>query len=822
MRLRTLASAVLVLLAMGAAASPVAAASPSPSASSSTTVEGLTMEAHTLLAGHARVGSWMAIAIHVRNDGPPITGELRLNGGAQGRTRFGTPVDLPTTSDKTFLVYAQPPAFGRELQVALVSDDRPIATVKAPFTIHDATQMGIGVIADKPGAIIAGVNLAPGPNQVAPVLVQLTPGDLPERVEAWGGLDRLIWQDVDSSRLTIAQLAALRRWVAGGGRLVIVGGTSGPSSLSAFPDDLLPYRPTATVDVAASSLVPLTGAIQTGAADVPALGGDPGSGRALVMSGDRVIAADRAYGNGSVTLLGFDPTTPDLAAGSGTKSLWRRLLPPVSATGTVLGDDSQMVNAVSQLPSLALPPIGGLIALLGAYILLVGPVNYLILRRLDRREWAWVTMPALIALFAVGAYAFGATLRGSDVLVNEVAIVRGATGTTDGAAQVYVGIFSPSRGTYQVRMPGGALLSAPTAADFGGDASASALDILQGDPSRVRDLAVSFGSLRTIRAESPVPVPLVKTDLGVTNGRLSGTITNASDVAIERPAVVLGTTVAVLDDLAPGATAKVETALTQVGFGQSLSDRVVGPTFFSDTSNFTSAQMNLLIRHAVVDQLTYDPNFGTTNQLAADGAVILGWGRGGPLPVDIEGQKPRVLGNVLYYIPADVAIHGATTFRGDLMRSSVVDSDAAFVTKDPYSINFGRGTATVAYRPISFDGSIAASELTFGMNWGPDQPITTKPKAIEPLPEIPPRCTDTTAPGCSQQGWDGMPEVELFDTASASWVRLPHLDIGTRYSVAQPARYVDPASGAVLVRFVNDRGDGVGFTFDLALAGDVR
>ena len=66
--------------------------------------------------------------------------------------------------------------------------------------------------------------------------------------------------------------------------------------------------------------------------------------------------------------------------------------------------------------------------LLFGYIALIGPINYLVLRRLDEREWAWVTMPALIAIFAVGAYAYGSALRGSDVIVNEVAIVRGAPG----------------------------------------------------------------------------------------------------------------------------------------------------------------------------------------------------------------------------------------------------------------------------------------------------------------------------------------------------------------------------------------------------------
>jgi hypothetical protein len=64
--------------------------------------------------------------------------------------------------------------------------------------------------------------------------------------------------------------------------------------------------------------------------------------------------------------------------------------------------------------------------------------------------------------------------------------------------------------------------------------------------------------------------------------------------------------------------------------------------------------------------------------------------------------------------------------------------------------------------------------------------------------------------------------VELFDITTQEWKRLPHLSPGTRYAVADPARYVDPVSGSVLVRYVNDRSDGVGFGVDISISGDVQ
>ena len=246
---RLLLIPVLVLIGLATLAAPVAAAdSDAP-----------TMEARVMLGGHARVGSWMAVEVHLRNDGPSVTGELRLDGSAQSKTQYGTPVDLPTGSDKIYLLYAQPPGFGREIKVDLVEGDDEIASARAEYSVRDAAQLVVGIVAERPQGIVTGLSLLPNQQQQAAVTLALTPADLPSRVEAWSAIDRLVWQDVDSNLLEPEQLAALQGWLANGGRLVIAGGTAGPATLSAFPDTILPYRPLATTDAAPQSLAGLLG-----------------------------------------------------------------------------------------------------------------------------------------------------------------------------------------------------------------------------------------------------------------------------------------------------------------------------------------------------------------------------------------------------------------------------------------------------------------------------------------------------------------------------------------------------------------------------------
>lgn len=168
-----------------------------PLAGATTAAETPTMEARVLLGGHARVGEWVAIAVHLKNDGPAVSGELRITGGTQSQTRFGTAVDLPTQSDKTYVIYAQPPAFGSQFEIVLAENDKTVVSTKTKFVSHEGTQLIVAVVAEHPEGIVGSLNLPPNVNQVAPLVMSIPAEDLPERVEAWNALDRVVWQDID-------------------------------------------------------------------------------------------------------------------------------------------------------------------------------------------------------------------------------------------------------------------------------------------------------------------------------------------------------------------------------------------------------------------------------------------------------------------------------------------------------------------------------------------------------------------------------------------------------------------------------------------------
>lgn len=779
---------------------------------------GPVMTARALLEGHVRAGNWFAVAVDLENAGPTVNGELRISGGIDSRTRFTVPVELATGSRKTVLLYAQPPTFGGTMKVQLVDGDTLLSEAKVATALHDASQLVVGVVAENPAKVVSEIKLLPGPTGMPSVVVPLKPEDLPERVQAWSGIDRLVWQDTDAASLTPGQLTALQGWVAAGGRLVIVGGTAGADSLNAFPDALLPYRPTSVLDIDPSVLRAMLGGLPANAATLTAYAGDRGAGRPLAMSGDRVIAADMAYGNGTVTLLGFDPTTGWMAQGESYDTpLWRRLLPARVTGNGVLTDDSQILSAVGNLPSLALPPLGGLLVLLLGYIVLVGPVNYLVLKRVDRREWAWVTVPVLIAVFTIGSFAFGGLLRGNEVIVHEVAIVRGAPGTDAASTTSYMGIFSPSRNSYQLRVPGDALLAAPINGDIFGNGTVNTLDIVEGDPSRVRDLAVGVGSLRTIRADASASGPDIAADLAVTDGRLEGTITNRSSETLVRPALVVGSAAQRLDDIPPGGTTKIGLTLGSNPVNQaSLSDRLLDPMNW-DGSRLSEDQQRNLVRRAVLDQLAVDPMTGFSTGLPADAATLVAWGTKPVIPLEVQGQQVRHLANVMYAISIPYTMRGTTTFRYDLIRASTLDAGPGFFSRDPWAINLGAGKAVISYRPIPFEGTFDPTEVRVGLTFGGDFSMP----AGSPLDLKETTRCDPASPDCRTAA-DGLPEIEVLDRATGEWIQFQHLAQGRSYTLPDPKRWVDPATGEVQVRFVNETANQLSFQFPIAITGTIR
>ena len=132
--------------------------------------------------------------------------------------------------------------------------------------------------------------------------------------------------------------------------------------------------------------------------------------------------------------------------------------------------------------------------------------------------------------------------------------------------------------------------------------------------------------------------------------------------------------------------------------------------------------------------------FGNLGRLAADGPVVLAWGRDAVLDVEVAGQRPTRAANVLYYIPVAMRIRGATPSSGDLMRSTVLVGRRGVLQQGPVDdqLRPGHGDGRLPADPVRghvhrVDRSGSAS------GFGGDTDRPDGGVEIAPIPDVCPR-----------------------------------------------------------------------------------
>jgi hypothetical protein len=90
--------------------------------------------------------------------------------------------------------------------------------------------------------------------------------------------------------------------------------------------------------------------------------------------------------------------------------------------GSSFYDDNRSYFRSRLATSFSFPRLRWLLAWFAAYILIVGPLNFAILRRMKRLELGWLTVPSIALLFAFALYWWGARDRPRQFGIDEMAI----------------------------------------------------------------------------------------------------------------------------------------------------------------------------------------------------------------------------------------------------------------------------------------------------------------------------------------------------------------------------------------------------------------
>jgi hypothetical protein len=600
----------------------------------------ITLDVRVGYEGAYRIGEWFPVSVSIGNDGPDLRGVLEWSFvGQTDEQVFRQAIDLPRGSRKrvTLEVFARD--FVRTGQLRLLDGENPVEARDISLDSVDEGVFLAAVISSDP-AMLNSLNSLPITGFSSTRVRHLDAADLPEHAALLRGLNALFLHDIDSAALSPAQREALALWVSLGGQLFVSGGASG-QKVAAGLADLLPAQVGGAVtqgDLAAlASLAGSTPLPNPAAALSPA---QPRAEAEQLPPGSGLLFRWH-YGSGLVTFSAFDFAS--LRGWPGEGALWGRLLVRQSLLdpgyGARLSQISLLERGVLRLPSLNLPSTGVVLAFLLLYVLVIGPINYLVLRRLRRLEWAWLSVPLVVLVFSCGLYAVGVGLRSGQSQLSQATIVQGAEGQQRAFATGFVGLFSPRRASYTVGFPAQTLVGgAPVRFTQSNQFDAVVAD--DGGARSIRVLA-DVVSVSTFIAEQMVDLPVaIQTSLTSDAAGLRGEVRNTGAGALEDVLIVRGDSFARLGALAAGASREVTPNSLQQGFPSSVG--------LADSGTFNRQE---ILRALFDSDALRLRNSGLSSGSIDDQATyLLGWSSVPTISATLDGQEASQAGLTLYVI----------------------------------------------------------------------------------------------------------------------------------------------------------------------------
>jgi hypothetical protein len=278
---------------------------------------------------------------------------------------------------------------------------------------------------------------------------------LPHTWVGYSGLDVLVLNDPDYAQMNLAQIQALSQWISNGGNAIIVMGTK---SIPADSDlgKLVTFKiePPKTMTISSESLDTWKLVKSKENAMTPGWVIDP----KMVPPEWRIAVKDRngnplilegRVGFGKVRLLTFDPQTLVWPDEKERKKFWLgQLGHMIDLEKFKKKEDEQQKWKYSRTLSLqdagqnsilgyllrisGLRPISiwSVLMVLGVMGLLIGPVDYLVLKKMNKLPWTYVTFFSILTVFTVGAYYGVQYWRAGDDQLRRLAVVDKIDGTS--------------------------------------------------------------------------------------------------------------------------------------------------------------------------------------------------------------------------------------------------------------------------------------------------------------------------------------------------------------------------------------------------------
>ncbi|SHM57699.1 hypothetical protein [Gracilibacillus kekensis] len=441
----------------------------------------------------------------------------------------------------------------------------------------------IGVLSDRPDSLNYLKLTSFFGNE--PEVINLDESLLPAEAQGLDVIDLLVVNDYSIAALPEQKQQAINEWIQLGGKLV-TGSEPGLSQQFGSLAELLPLTINGEEEVQQINGLDHFSKESIESGQIELFKGELDE-EATVLHNEKEIPLiiENTFGKGAVIQFTFDLGMSALADWQGNNSLWQSFATHPNNQNPYINDyGMRTVDRLSDFtrmfPALANLKVSTLVLLFVAYLLIVIPILYIVLKRMDRREWAWVIIPVFALVSSIGLYTVGAKDRGGAIKTNVMSVIS-LDEQGKGSGTGVISMLSKGSGAYTIAMDS-AFNPIPHTDIYGPQPSYLDLPVLETeeDASNVHFQQVEFWSPRSVAFEqSGKDFGKIESELSYVNDTISGKVTNNFVHDLQDVYLISGNKYQEIGEMAVGESKEISFAANNKDYFQQPTEQVAYSMF---------------------------------------------------------------------------------------------------------------------------------------------------------------------------------------------------------------------------------------------------
>ena len=615
------------------------------------------------LDGVIKMNSSMPVDISVTNLGKDFSGKVQIivQGGSSNKDNIAYEKDiiLPSETTKDINMSVKGVSYMTSFLVQITNEkDKVVYSKSIKCNVSNTSESAIfGILSDDYSGLnyIDGVSLSNNSFIGTVKILELNEENVPTDASGLGVCNYILIDNYNTSKLSDEQVKAIKQWVMQGGILIFGTGPNYEKVFEKFSDDFINGSigdvSKQDIIVEYSSLDGLNNNFEETTEETETEGALEN-----VVSVDMVdISVNEAYevynvttpsvisqkdvGKGAVVIAGFDFALAPIQNGNFNKSLIVNLLENTgtSFSNTILQNatavganfDYSTQTAVNSIPDNKSPSafLYGFIFLV--YAICIGPIMYIILKKMKKREWMWVVIPALSMIFT-GVILFTSVFyRVWRPFTSELAIVQLDEGIK--SENVYGSIQSPFTRAYTVNFNEEYMSYSPFFEEdyYYGDEKSIANEYAYAINEGEKGISVNVNKGKAFKSyyfsaekQSEITQEDIVVNIKADYTSFSGTVTNNTKYDLEKVVVIFNNYFAIIPTLDMGDTVTIDkNTLIYYDGSYSITTEIFGYDQYSTIFNGKDTRHNSSLNSAYEFICNSNYLYGNANGIVFGEAV---------------------------------------------------------------------------------------------------------------------------------------------------------------------------------------------------------